>query len=87
MKPNQFYPVNVNALSSYKDELPTISQVLLANKIAKRLEIDFPSSSLDYTKEIYSRFIDANLDEYESVVSKSIPGYPDDGLPWYDGLN
>ena len=42
---------------------PTEKQIRIADYIAELLGIDFPQSSIEFTEEVYSDFINDNLDK------------------------
>ena len=44
---------------------PTEKQIRLAEQISAILDIDFPSSSKDFTRHIYYHFIKNNIEEFK----------------------
>ena len=51
---------------------PTEKQIILAERIAKVLNIDFPTCSREFTRYSYFNFIKTNIDEYKFVNDNSI---------------
>lgn len=43
---------------------PSVKQIELADKIAKKLNLDFPKSDYDFTAQRYWSFIKDNIREY-----------------------
>lgn len=50
--------------------IPTDDQIIMADKIASMLNIDFPTGSADFSKEAYWQFINSHWDAYKSKLFK-----------------
>jgi hypothetical protein len=66
---------------------PTEKQIKLVESITDALEIDFPQSSNEFTKQMYHRFIKEHYDEYRMVVDGIEDFNSDDEMAWFQMLN
>ena len=62
---------------------PTEKQIILVENMTRMLGIDFPISSKEFTKRIYSAWIKANIEDYKDHMASCI--YDEDYL--YEGCN
>ena len=53
--------------------LPTDKQIAFAAQIAHTIGSEFPWTSKQYTKTAYSRFINANIEEYKTISEYQDP--------------
>lgn len=51
---------------------PTEKQIKFVEKINGVLGTDFPTSSKEFTKYIFSQWISAHIDEYDEIISNTI---------------
>ena len=66
---------------------PTEKQIELVEAITDALGIDFPTSSKEFTKQIYCEFIKEYYDEFMLVVDDVEDFNSDDELAWFQMLN
>ena len=65
---------------------PTEKQIKFAEAIAKALDIDFPQSSKEFTKQIYCEFIKEHYDEFKKIVD-FYDWDTGDEMDWFQMLN
>ena len=69
---------------------PTEKQIEFVKIITEVLEIDFPQSSLEFTKQTYREFIKEHYDAYKQVVD-DVNAYNfetfEDEMSWFQMLN
>ena len=66
---------------------PTEKQIKFVEEMTRVLGIDFPQSSVEFTKQIYCEFIKEHYDEFKLVMD-DIEGFnSDDELAWFQMLN
>lgn len=66
---------------------PTEKQIKLVEAITEVLGIDFPQSSKEFTKQIYSEFIKAYYDDFMQVVDDVNAFNSEDEMAWFQMLN
>lgn len=64
---------------------PTEKQIKFVEAIAESLEIDFPQSSKDFTRQIYCEFIKEHYDEFKN--SAEWCSWDEDEMDWFQMLN
>lgn len=65
---------------------PTEKQIKFAEVITKALDIDFPQSSKEFTKQIYCEFIKEHYDEFQKLVY-FYDWDTGDEMDWFQMLN
>lgn len=66
---------------------PTKKQIELVEAITDVLEIDFPQSSGEFTKQIYCEFIKEHYDEFRRVIDDTNDLSFEDDMAWFQMLN
>ena len=66
---------------------PTKKQIELVEAITKVLEIDFPQSSKEFTKQTYYEFIKEYYEEYRQVFNDVNDFNTEDEMAWFQMLN
>lgn len=66
---------------------PTKKQIALVENITEVLEIDFPQSSVEFTKQIYCKFIKRHYDEFKRIVEDTNGLNFEDEMSWFQMLN
>lgn len=66
---------------------PTQKQIDLVDAITEVLDIDFPQSSSEFTKRIYSKFISEHIDAFRQVVDDINDANDEDEMMWFQMLN
>ena len=66
---------------------PTEKQIELAEDIAAVLRIDFPTSSKEFTKRTYYKFINAYYEEFKRIVDDANDFNSEDEMAWFQMLN
>lgn len=66
---------------------PTKKQIELVEAITDVLEIDFPQSSDEFTKQIYCEFIKEHYDEFRRVIDDINDLNFEDEMAWFQMLN
>ena len=64
---------------------PTEKQIRFAEMIADVLNIDFPTSSKEFTKRVYCHFISDNYAAFKSIMDDYADD--DDEMLWFQMLN
>lgn len=64
---------------------PTEKQIRLVEAISDVLEIDFPTSSKEFTKKIYCKFIKEHYDEFKDKTEWY--SWDEDEMDWFQMLN
>lgn len=64
---------------------PTEKQIKFVETITETLGINFPTSSAEYTKQIYCEFIKAHYDEFKNSTEWS--SWDEDEMDWFQMLN
>lgn len=70
-----------------KTNSPTEKQIILAERMANMLNIEFPVSSKDFNKATYCMFIKDHYDEWKDYMLDDYCDYWDEELAWYQMLN
>lgn len=66
---------------------PTDKQIEFVETITKILNIDFPRSSKEFTKQIYCEFIKAYYDDFSLAMDDINDFNSDDEMAWFQMLN
>lgn len=66
---------------------PTEKQIEFAEDIAAVLSIDFPTSSKEFTKATYFKFISTYYDEFERIMDDANDFNSEDEMAWFQMLN
>ena len=66
---------------------PTEKQIEFVEAITEVLGIDFPQSSKEFTKQIYSEFIKAYYDDFMRAVDDINDFNSEDEMAWFQMLN
>lgn len=66
---------------------PTEKQIEFAEAIARVLEVDFPQSSKQFTKQTYCEFIKSYYDEFRMVIDGINNFNTEDEMAWFQMLN
>lgn len=66
--------------------LPTEKQINFAETIAEVLGLDFPTSSKEFNKRTYRKFINAHYDEFKRVMDECTITEEDE-MAWFQMLN
>jgi hypothetical protein len=64
---------------------PTEKQIEFVEAIADALGIDFPTSSKEFTKQIYCEFIKEHYDEFKDKTEWC--SWDEDEMDWFQMLN
>lgn len=65
---------------------PTDKQIIFADEIAYALNLDFPTSSKEFTKQAYHAFISTHYEEFQSFIRDSDWDTGDE-MDWFQMLN
>lgn len=66
---------------------PTEKQIEFVEAIARVLEIDFPQSSEEFTKQTYCEFIKRHYDEFRMAIDGINDFNTEDEMAWFQMLN
>ena len=66
---------------------PTEKQIKLAEDIARVLGIEFPTTSREFNKRTYYKFIDAYYKDFKRVVDDINEYAWEDEMSWFQMLN
>lgn len=66
---------------------PTEKQIALVEAMTEILEIDFPQSSKEFTKQTYYEFIKEYYEKYRQVINDVNDFNTEDELSWFQMLN
>lgn len=66
---------------------PTEKQIKLAEDIAKVLGIEFPTTSKEFNKRTYYKFIDAYYKDFKKIVDDVNELCWEDEMAWFQMLN
>lgn len=64
---------------------PTEKQIRFVETITETLGIDFPTSSQEFTKQIYCKFIKNHYDQFKD--STEWQSWDEDEMDWFQMLN
>lgn len=66
---------------------PTEKQIKLAEDIAKVLDIEFPTTSKEFNKRTYYKFINAYYKDFKRIVDDVNELCWEDEMTWFQMLN
>lgn len=66
---------------------PTEKQIRFTEDIAKVLNIDFPTTSKEFTKRTYCNFINAHYEDFQMAMDDANVFNTEDEMVWFQMLN
>ena len=66
---------------------PTEKQIRFVDDIARTLNIDFPTSSKEFTKRTYRNFIKAYYEDFQMAMDDANAFNTEDEMAWFQMLN
>lgn len=66
---------------------PTEKQIKFAEDIARVLGIDFPTSSKEFDKRTYRKFIETHIGDFKILVADINDFNSEDEMMWFQMLN